>query len=322
MRKLQEKILLEEPEDSLPPVSPDKPIVVSTANPSVELTPTPTQNIPADVSTGAYTGALNDEIQSCYDDIERLKGLVATFTLDRPDDAVVSILNSILDERNMHIGMLQKAKDTIDPTPSKLVAAGEDKAKDIAKAATEAPKDESINEADKDDFGKLLRLMKANKYVADTVDSDVNVDKEKKTFSYKDQGGAITVSVLPDGKVHFISNPEEGDKEDITYKNFDEFKDDFCGKYSCIDESKLKEADGDVKADTKEDFKPTEDDKKMLLDMQHDEIVTIAKYSGYKERLSEPLHEFIDEINKDEANHRDIFGLLSEGKLDDAEKLG
>lgn len=122
---LREKILLEEPEGQkdLPDAVPTEPIEVST-EPAGEL-----EKVRMD---GLYS-ILSSELSNTYNHVSELKSILATFEADMPDRKdVTDILNGILDDRTMHIGMLQSAMDILDPRHGELIDAGEGKAEAIA----------------------------------------------------------------------------------------------------------------------------------------------------------------------------------------------
>lgn len=130
MRKLQEKILLEEPQDvekvemnldELPPVELDKPIEVEVPEISDEE------------KSASFINVLSSEIGEVYNDISALKSILATLNVDMPSrDDIKDILNGIIDERTMHVGMLQKAIDLLNEEHKELLNAGEEKAETIA----------------------------------------------------------------------------------------------------------------------------------------------------------------------------------------------
>ncbi len=127
---LKDKITLEEPTDTLleeegevevlPPAEPKEPIEVST-------------EVPEEVKTDALSGLITSELTNTYSNIENLKGIVTTIALEYPErQDIVDILNSIIDERTIHIGMLQQALELVDGKHAELVDAGEEKSTAIA----------------------------------------------------------------------------------------------------------------------------------------------------------------------------------------------
>ena len=130
MKKLQEKLLLEEPEDieavemsvdELPPVELDKPIEIEEPQVSEED------------KSNSFIDVLSMEMSETYNDISSLKSILTTLNneLSNRDD-IKDILNTIVDERAMHVGMLQKAIELLNEEHKELVDAGEEKAEAIA----------------------------------------------------------------------------------------------------------------------------------------------------------------------------------------------
>lgn len=120
---LNEKILLEEPEETLPDAIPSEPITVSVEDEANK------QQMTNDMLVNTLTYELN----SVYDNVTALKGILTTIGMDAPERTdIMDIINSIIDERTIHIGMLQKAIDLIDVNHETLVKTGEEKASDIA----------------------------------------------------------------------------------------------------------------------------------------------------------------------------------------------
>ncbi len=130
MKKLQEKILLEEPEgDAVVLMDPDK-------LPDVELTkPLEVEEpqVSEEDKTNGYINMLSTEISDTYNDISNLKSVLVSLGQDLPDrEDLKEIINSIIDERTIHVGMLQKAIDLLSESHKELLDAGEEKAEAIA----------------------------------------------------------------------------------------------------------------------------------------------------------------------------------------------
>lgn len=129
MKKLQEKILLEEPEgDAVVLMDPDK-------LPDVELTkPLEVEEpqVSEEDKTNGYINMLSTEISDTYNDISNLKSVLVSLGQDLPDrEDLKEIINSIIDERTIHVGMLQKAIDLLSESHKELLDAGEEKAEAI-----------------------------------------------------------------------------------------------------------------------------------------------------------------------------------------------
>lgn len=126
--KLTEKIILEEPEDvevavdELPPAEPSEPIEIS-------VDPVPEEEL----KVNAISGIITNEIAKVYSDIDSLKSILSTVALEMPDrQDVLDILNELINERTIHIGMFQQLLDLVDGEHKDLVDAGAETAKAIA----------------------------------------------------------------------------------------------------------------------------------------------------------------------------------------------
>lgn len=111
MAALRERLLLEE-EDGTEEVGIEE-IPAEIPEPKVEPAKAPdgTPLVPMDPDrVNALSGAINSQIASVYGDIDGLNGLIATLR-DEPyvpsRDEVIGLLDSIVDDRSVHVGMLQ-----------------------------------------------------------------------------------------------------------------------------------------------------------------------------------------------------------------------
>ena len=128
MKKLQEKLLLEEPEDKvemdvdkLPPVELEEPITIEEPTISEE-----------DKING-FVNILSSEVSEIYNNLASLKSILVTLNSDLPQrDDVKDILEEIINERTIHVGMIQKAIDLLSENHKELVDVGEEKAEQIA----------------------------------------------------------------------------------------------------------------------------------------------------------------------------------------------
>ena len=143
VKYLTEKIILEEPEDEvtdkveistepLPDAVLDEPIKIDEPIISDEL------------KQNSFVDMLSGEISDVYSNISALKSVLTTLGLDLPERTdVQDILNEIINERTMHVGMLQKAIDLLNEEHKELLDAGEEKAEQIAsEPANELNKEE------------------------------------------------------------------------------------------------------------------------------------------------------------------------------------
>ena len=84
----------------------------------------------------ALSGAINSAISASYDDIDSLTGIIASIKADlptRPD--VIDILERVVDDRTVHVGMLQAASDLLSGMGD-LVDAGKEMAAGIANSSS------------------------------------------------------------------------------------------------------------------------------------------------------------------------------------------
>jgi len=86
-----------------------------------------------EIEINAFSSLLTNSISREWDSIENLKSDVVTIISNKPELApsVTDIINVIIDEKIMHVGMLQKALELIAEEQMDLVKAGEEKAEII-----------------------------------------------------------------------------------------------------------------------------------------------------------------------------------------------
>lgn len=139
--KLNEKLveddieLLELPEDELlteplPDAIPEEPIVIST-------------EVPEDVEENAIYLALSSELRDILGDIENLKSLVVTLA-ENGDEEIINNLNDIIDDRTIHVGLIQGLMDKYNTE----VSVEEHPKEEVEVVDIEEPeiKEESLNE--------------------------------------------------------------------------------------------------------------------------------------------------------------------------------
>ena len=114
--KLKEKLLLEEPEDELPPAVPEEPIVVSTE---------PEEGEPSEeIVKNALSSLVMDEISNVYDDIGRVNSIIATFADEGARAETIDSLNEIVDDLTLVVGKLHGVLAKIDPETGELIYDG------------------------------------------------------------------------------------------------------------------------------------------------------------------------------------------------------
>ena len=115
---LKERLLLEEPEDGEP-------------EDGTRLRDEAPEDEQADVLS-TLSGAISAEISRTYDDIDSLTGLMSTIREAAPGrDDILGILDSVADDRTIHVGMLQQAYDALSGR-GELIDDGKEKASGIA----------------------------------------------------------------------------------------------------------------------------------------------------------------------------------------------
>lgn len=95
--------------EDLPDAIPEEPLIVST-----DVAPeVPAEIVPDEVvQTGIYS-ALSSELRDTLADIENLKSLTVTL-VDEGREDIVDDLNTIIDDRTIHVGMLQTLMEKVD----------------------------------------------------------------------------------------------------------------------------------------------------------------------------------------------------------------
>lgn len=130
----------DEEQKALPDAKLDEPIVVST-----EIEPESDQEdetadgakdeeADEDLKNGAICSTINSFLNEKFNEIDGIKSLIATIGYEFPEggkDDIVGILNSVLDDCNIHIGVYQKALAELDPESQIAIEKGKDKAEDI-----------------------------------------------------------------------------------------------------------------------------------------------------------------------------------------------
>lgn len=160
-------LIEEDDEDTkaLPDAELDEPIVVSTEiEPEAEQegeTADAANDVEADedLKNGAICSTINSFLNEKFNEIDGIKSLIATIGYEFPEggkDDIVGILNSVLDDCNIHIGVYQKALAELDPESQIAIEKGKDKAEDIiADAQGESDEaDGKEGDSEKEEDGK------------------------------------------------------------------------------------------------------------------------------------------------------------------------
>lgn len=88
-----------------------------------------------DVIKNAYSDSVNNLIQTTWDLISNINAVSTTFDFDYNQDnkeEILSILNAMVDDITINIGMLHKVSELIDLKTIELLDTGKDKAEEIA----------------------------------------------------------------------------------------------------------------------------------------------------------------------------------------------
>ena len=160
-------LIEEDDEDpkALPDAELDEPLVVSTeidqeAEPKDEKDDgAKDEEADEDLKNGAICSTINSFLNEKFNEIDGIKSLIATIGYEFPEggkDDIVGILNSVLDDCNIHIGVYQKALAELDPESQIAIEKGKDKAEDIiADAHGESDESEGKEgDSEKEEDGK------------------------------------------------------------------------------------------------------------------------------------------------------------------------
>lgn len=136
---LKEKLLLEEPQDDIELVVPEEAPIEE---------PVENNDVPQEVVDNAYSNLISNTISREWEDINSYKDLVAQFVSEQKYPEVVDILNQLIDDKTISVGMLTKALELINGTEQNdLMQQGIDKANEVINNDTkEKVVDESLKE--------------------------------------------------------------------------------------------------------------------------------------------------------------------------------
>ena len=150
---------------ALPDAELDEPIVVST---EIDQESEPKdgtddgandEEADEDLKNGAICSTINSFLNEKFNEIDGIKSLIATIGYEFPEggkDDIVGILNSVLDDCNIHIGVYQKALAELDPESQIAIEKGKGKAEDIIADAhgDSDESDEKEGDSEKEEDGK------------------------------------------------------------------------------------------------------------------------------------------------------------------------
>ena len=127
MKELKEKLILNEDDEEIIPE-----VEVVEEEPKQE-----------EIDTGMYN-IISQEMRDTLQDIENLKSIIATLkATDSGKEEVVASLESIIDERTIHVGMLQTILDSFSEGTQELIDQG-------AESIEEEPKEEIVVDSNVD----------------------------------------------------------------------------------------------------------------------------------------------------------------------------
>lgn len=138
MASIKERLLLEETEPGAEPAGIGEiPAEIPSEAPNHDVAPMGPDRV------NALAGAINSQIASVYGDIDGLNGLIAMLR-DEPvvpsRDEVIGLLDSIVDDRSVHVGMLQAISGMLSGK-GELVDAGNGIANDEIAPETAQPEE-------------------------------------------------------------------------------------------------------------------------------------------------------------------------------------
>lgn len=88
--------------------------------------------IDEETKNASLVALLNDTINKEWDELNVLNSTLATMKYEAPEkEDVISILDNIITEKNIHIGMLTKALSLLNPETQELMDAGVEKAEEV-----------------------------------------------------------------------------------------------------------------------------------------------------------------------------------------------
>ena len=337
--------------EDLPDAIPEEPLIVST-----DVAPeVPAEIVPDEVvQTGIYS-ALSSELRDTLADIENLKSLTVTL-VDEGREDIVDDLNTIIDDRTIHVGMLQTLMEKVDakvedapveeepieePVEENLKEAVdihvEDNeiivSKDLEDVAIipvdgeEEVKEESLKESDDKSFtfmGKEVKWIDGveEPYYAIYFDGEYPVEahsKEEAKQLIKDRLGE---SLNEDMKPWFMQHGDNGEPEYIGFaKSHDDMLDKMVKSHasdSIGENTYIDELDKDTYEYIKKDLS---DDEVKELDNYFKECLKEDSHNGYAckpyDNLSDEEEQIRHELEWDLGAKEDKMGITLSHAYDD-----
>lgn len=173
MKRLTEKLILEEPTDE----------IKIEDNTNIEE-PTQIEEVPQEVVDNAYGNLISNTISREWDDINSYKDLVAQFVSEQKYPEVVDILNQLIDDKTISIGMLTKVLELINGTEQNdLMQQGIDKAEEVI--SDNATKEEEVVEESLTEGSAWNQKLKDVYKILD--DNDLRFNVEENIFEFNDE---------------------------------------------------------------------------------------------------------------------------------------
>lgn len=126
-------------EDTIKPVPVDS-VDVET---DVNMETANMEDIPDSIVANACQDVVNNLIQAAWNFISEVNAAIATIDYDFKDETIkketVELLNTIVDDSTINIGILHKVFELLNSEKANLLASGENKAEEILNNETEAP---------------------------------------------------------------------------------------------------------------------------------------------------------------------------------------
>lgn len=92
---------------------------------------------PVDVPETVFSDMINSAIQKEWEIISHFNSLIATFDYDYKEankDDILAVLNQLVDDSTINVGMLHKVSELVSSKSSELVSTGQEKAEEIISA--------------------------------------------------------------------------------------------------------------------------------------------------------------------------------------------
>lgn len=117
-----------------------KPIALDQVD-DVQISEPEQQEVPEIIINNACQDIVNNLIQSAWNFISEINSTIATIEYDFKDanakKEIIELLNSIVDDSTVNIGILHKVFELLNSEKAELLASGQEKAEEIINNSTE-----------------------------------------------------------------------------------------------------------------------------------------------------------------------------------------